>query len=36
MDSHKFNKELAALEERIQDFAIGQNKILQDDLNAHK
>lgn len=36
MDSHKFNKEIEAMEERIKDFAMGQNKILQDDLNAHK
>ena len=36
MDSHKFNKEIEAMEERIRDFAMGQNKLLQDDLNAHK
>ena len=36
MDSHKFHKEMEAMEERIKDFAMGQNKVLQEDLNAHK
>ena len=36
MDGHKFNKEMASMEERIKDFVVGQTKILQDDLNAHK
>lgn len=36
IDVHRFAKDMEAMEERIKDFAMGQNKVLQDDLNAHK